>query len=115
MRQIYREKWTAKLSTTEEYQAAKADYGYFLAKMSSEQIAAGLEACETRFEWPPVPGDFYKAGREGVISHPSHEDRIALPKPEVDREKVTACIAEMKTKIRGPRSNEHRQNNKPEI
>jgi len=99
MKQIYREKWTAKLSSTKEYEETKADYGYFLAKMTPEQIKAGLEACEKQMEWPPVPGDFYKAGLKGAKQHPAHRDFLKLPKPVVDREKgIEACV-EMRNKI----------------
>ena len=94
MRELYREKWSAKVSTHELFQQVVSDYGKVLAKLTPEEIKKGLNACLEQFDYPPTPADFYKAAR---IKHTaSHTLFKALPKPPVNRSLAREQIRRMK-------------------
>ncbi len=101
MAKLYREKWTAKYSNTSEYEELKRDYAEVLDRMTPEQIAAGLEQCLERFEWPPAPRDFYAAGKDALRAHAAHRQFKALPKPKPDKELGTKFLGHAHKILKG--------------
>lgn len=100
MRSLFRESWTAKWSTVDEFELLIADYSAVLSRLSAEQIAHGIDQCLGR-SFPPNPSEFY--GLAMTYSAPRKEGPLpchslpALPAPEERKAKV----ALLKAAIRG--------------
>lgn len=60
---MYREKWTSRLTTDEDFKQVVKDYGSVIEKLTGEEIKRGLDACLGKFDFPPTPADFYRVAK----------------------------------------------------
>jgi hypothetical protein len=100
MRSLFRESWTAKWSTPDEHERLLADYAAMLAKLTPEQIRAGLDACVGR-TYPPNPSEFFGlATAKATPKVAAHQPYKALPKPKRSRDEMAGYFADLKAAIR---------------
>jgi hypothetical protein len=71
-----------------------------LAKLTPEQIRAGLDACVGR-TFPPHPSEFYQLATADKASKiPAHQPYRALPRPPRDPETARNHIADLRAALR---------------
>lgn len=113
MQQLYLEKWTAKWSTASEYDQLKQAYSMVLARLSGEEIAAGIEACIRDYDWPPTPAEFFQAAKrasEKPIGPAYRVRRKELPRPpeqiEASRRAAFAHIENIRQELDGRKTDD---------
>jgi hypothetical protein len=100
MRSLFRQAWTSQWSTPAEYERLLADYTAMLARLTPEQIRAGLDACVGR-TYPPNPSEFYGlATAKTSPTTASHQPYKALPKPPRDPAKTAERFADLRAALR---------------
>ena len=100
MRSLFRQAWTSQWSTPAEYERLLADYGAVLARLTPEQIRAGLDSCVGR-TYPPNPSEFYGlAAAKAVAKVAAHQPYKALPKPKRSREDIANVFADLRAALR---------------
>jgi hypothetical protein len=97
MRSLFRQAWTAQWTTSDEYERLLADYAAVLAKLTPEQIRAGLDACIGR-TFPPSPSEFAGLARQSRA--PAHRPYRALPRPAADPQTARAHLADLRAALR---------------
>jgi hypothetical protein len=100
MRSLFRQAWTSQWSTPAEYERLLADYTAMLARLTPEQIRAGLDACIGR-TYPPNPSEFYGlATAKTTPKVAAHQPYKALPKPQRSRQEVANVFADLRAALR---------------
>jgi N-acetylmuramoyl-L-alanine amidase CwlA len=122
MRELYREKWTAKWAHPSSAQSRKlldqlkSDYGKILAELEPHQIARGLENCKHECKFPPDPAEFYRLATRveewEKTEHASHRDYKALPKPKCDEQIAEVAFETMKGILKEPEPVDDDQENR---
>lgn len=82
MRQMFREAWTSKWSNSESYNQLLDDYAEALARLTPDEIRAGLESTLGR-DYPPSPSEFVGIAR-AQKARAAHKPFKALPRPPRD-------------------------------
>jgi len=71
---------------------AAQEWGGVLAGLEGSDIARGISRLP--HDWPPGPGAFRLLCKNHT--HPSHQEMVSLPRPEVEPEYVESQLAEMR-------------------
>jgi hypothetical protein len=102
MRRDYGNLWTQQIgSTAEEIREHLIHWERRLESLTTDQIAAGLEAWEDNY--PPKPKQFATFCRETTRTLSLHRrpECLALPRPTPSASVVQSCIQKMRESIRG--------------
>ena len=99
MRSLFRQAWTSQWSTPAEYERLLADYAAMLARLTPEQIRAGLDDCVGR-TYPPNPSEFYgMATKTEPAPSAAHKPFKALPRPPRDPAKTAERFAAVRAAL----------------
>ena len=100
MRSLFRQAWTSQWATPDEHERLLADYSAMLAKLTPEQIRAGLDACVGR-TYSPNPSEFYGlATAKTAPKVAAHQPYLRLPKPPRDSAKTAERFADLRAALR---------------
>ena len=100
MRSLFRQAWTSQWTTQDEHERLLADYAAVLARLTPEQIRAGLDACVGR-NYPPNPSEFYGLAKAKTAPPTAaHQPYKALPKPKRSRDDMANVFADLRAALR---------------
>ncbi len=101
MRSLFRQAWTSQWSTPAEYERLLGDYAAMLAKLSPEEIRAGLDACVGR-TYPPNPSEFFGMAKTATKAVPAaHQPYKRLPRPAPDPAVASQRFATIRAALHG--------------